>query len=179
MKSLSRSTSASSLPSQEDTPPPLPPRPRPSTSHSIARSVAPARPQLLSKPTTHVSYANSQTWGGESRIVDAHLAPRHASDEDSASIRSYAPTIETSADAESILGDVMGDVAPSEQQRLLLRTLGHRFIDSESQSLFAADPWLTDAFGCEFDDVDEMLPDGSNQGQHHVRPRHMAAHGRC
>jgi len=176
MQALSRRTSTSSLPSWEGTPPPLPPRPlgaltsRPSTSHSTTRLIAPTRPQLLSKATTHVSYANSQTWGGESHIVDDHRTPRHASDQDSASLRSCAPAVDAGGDAESTLGDFMADDAPLEQEPLLLRSLGHRFVDSESQSLFPADPWLTNAFGCEFDNMDDLLPDGSNQGQRGPRP---------
>lgn len=170
LQGFSRRTSVSSLASREGTPPPLPPRPllgalasRPSTSHSTARSVTPARPQLLSKATTHISYAKSQAWGGESHIVDARLAPRHTSDEDSASLYSYAPTVDAGADTESTLGEVMADDAPSEHESLLLGSLGHRIIDPQSQRLFPADPWLSDAFGREFDSMDDLSPDGSNQ----------------
>lgn len=178
------STAASALPSREGTPPPLPPRPqlatlasRPSTSHSTAPSIAPSRPQLLSKATTQLSLATSQPWGGESRddssaspaskqpaFLDSHLASRHASDEDSASITSYAPTVGLGGETESILGEASGhEQAKADQEKVLLRSLGHRFVDSESQSLFPADPWLKQAFEREFGEIGEMEADGSNE----------------
>ncbi|KAI8939449.1 Vacuolar fusion protein mon1, variant 3 [Plenodomus lindquistii] len=163
IRRFSRSTSASSQPSREGTPPPLPPRPqleaqasRPTTSHSIAHSIAPSRPQLLSKATTQLSFAKSQAWGSD-------LASRGASDEDSASVMSYAPTVDTGMETESVLGDATEQQDKSDQEKLLLRSLGHRFVDSESQSLFPADPWLKEAFGREFDEIEDMRPDGSNE----------------
>lgn len=179
--SFSRSTSASTLPSREGTPPPLPPRPQlgvPPSRPSTAHSSAPSRPQLLSKATTQVSVVNTQAWGNESRddssvspaskqrtFLDANLPAHTASDaDDSASIRSYAPTTDAGGDAESILGDVMGPQEKTEQELLLLRTLGHRFVDTEAQSMFPVDPWLESAFEREFDEVDELNPDGSNEG---------------
>ncbi|KAH7401482.1 trafficking protein Mon1-domain-containing protein [Pyrenochaeta sp. MPI-SDFR-AT-0127] len=180
--SLSRKASASalSLPSREGTPPPLPPRPqfgllssRPSTSHSTA----PARPQLVSKATTQLSTSNTQAYGTESRddssassaskprqFLGANLAERSASDaDDSASIRSYAPPAEAGGDVESILGEVMGQQDKTDQERLLLRTLGHRFEDTEAQSMFPPDPHFEAAFNRELDEVAEMKTDGSNE----------------
>ncbi|CBX98303.1 hypothetical protein LEMA_P097120.1 [Plenodomus lingam JN3] len=181
----STSTSASPLPSREGTPPPLPPRPRlpslvsrPSTSHSIAHSIAPSRPQLLSKATTQLSLANSQAWGAELPVDDSsaslatkqrpwsdmHFAPRTAGDEDSASIWSYAPTVDAGGETESILGESMAHHEDkSDQEKSLLRSLGHRFVESESQSLFPADPWLQEALKHEFDEIEEMKSDGSNE----------------
>lgn len=186
IRHFSRSTSTSSIASKEETPPPLPPRPqlgvlnsRPSTSHSTAHSIAPSRPQLLSKATTQLSYANSQARGSDSRdesltakprnFLDVHLPSRGASDtEDSASVRSYAPTIDAAGEAESILGEVMESQEKSEQERALLRSLGHKLVDAEAQSIFPPDPWFEKAFDREFDNIDEMKTDGSNEGQAYV-----------
>lgn len=85
--------------------------------------------------------------------------------DDGASIRSYAPTVEAAGYQESILGEVMGPTEKSEQEKSLLRSLGQRFVDAESQSLFPPDPEFEAAFRREFDDVDDLDADGSNQGQ--------------
>ncbi|KAF2129746.1 DUF254-domain-containing protein [Dothidotthia symphoricarpi CBS 119687] len=160
------STSGLSLPSREGTPPPLPPRPqaaaqsnspRPSTSHSLA----PPRPQLVSKPTTQVSFANAQDSSSSTQrsSMGLNVAARVPNDaDDGASIRSYMPQTDTDGYAESVLGDVLGS-----QEKRLLRTLGHRFEDTEAETMFPPDPELDKAFGTEFDDIDEMQADGSNE----------------
>jgi hypothetical protein len=61
----------------------------------------------------------------------------------------------------------MGQAEKSEQEKSLLRTLGHRFVDAEAQSMFPPDPYFERAFHCEFDEVDDMAVDGSNEGQTH------------
>lgn len=182
IQSVSRrtSTSAVSSISREGTPPPLPPRPknrahfdsRPSTSHSTA----PARPHLASKPTTQLSYVGSQTHSNESKDETSSTShpksylglniDRGSNDgDDSASVRSFAPTIEaggeTGGDAESILGEIIGD-----REKTLLRSLGHRFEDKESASMFSPDQEFEEAFAHEFDEIEDMRPDGSNEGQH-------------
>jgi hypothetical protein len=184
MKNISRraSTSGVSSPSREETPPPLPPRPqlgymssRPSTSHSIRK--APSRPQLVSKATTQLSLSNGQAFGTESRddaasiatkqrsFLGANLNPHSASDaDDSASTRSYAPGIEGMGDGESILGEVMGQEQKTDTEKTLLRALGHRFVDSEAQSMFPPDAEFDAAFNHEFDGIEEMSADGSNEG---------------
>lgn len=184
IQSFSRTTSVSSQPSREATPPPLPPRPQlgiPSSRPSTAHSIAATRPQLLSKATTQLSYATSQAYGGESRDdLSADTAPKqrgfldvnttsHSASEadDSASVRSYVPPTEAGGYAESILGEVMAQQEKSEQEKLLLSTLGHRFVDTEAQSMFPPDPWLESAFEREFDEIDDMKTDGSNEGQEH------------
>jgi hypothetical protein len=99
-----------------------------------------------------------------------NLSSHNTSDaEDSASVRSCAAT--ALGDGESILGEVLAPNERSEQQKTLLRSLGHRFVDTEALSLFPPDPHFDEAFGSEFDNVDAMQPDGSNQGQTH--PLHM------
>ncbi|CAI9625972.1 unnamed protein product [Alternaria burnsii] len=179
IRSFSRSTSTGSLASKEEAPPPLPPRPglgllsRPSTSHSTA----PGRPQLLSKATTQLSVARTQAFATDAKdesptssgpkprdVVGANLGSHNLSDaDDSASIRSYAPTIEAAGYQESILGEVMGQVEKSEQEKSLLRTLRHKFVDAEAQGMFPPDPHFEAAFHREFDDVDDMAMDGSNE----------------
>lgn len=181
--SRSPSHSGATSPSKEGTPPPLPPRPqlgvptftsRPASSHSIRR--APSRPQLVSKATTQLSVTNTQAFGSDPRDDSGSPAskPRHilpnvssntTSDaDDSASIMSYAPTI-AEAGGESILGEVMDATEKSKQAETLLRSLGHRFNDAESQSMFPPDPDFESSFDREFDDVGEMAADGSNEGQ--------------
>ena len=183
IRNFSRSTSASSVATKEETPPPLPPRPalgllsRPSTSHSTAAG----RPQLLSKATTQLSVARTQAFATDAKdesptssgpktrdVLGASLGAHNLSDaDDGASIRSYAPTIEAAGYQESLLGEVMGQAEKSEQEKSLLRTLGHKFVDAEAQSMFPPDPYFEEAFRREFDEVDEMALDGSNEGQTH------------
>lgn len=190
--SRSTSYSGATSPSREGTPPPLPPRPqlgvptfssRPASSHSIARQ--PSRPQLVSKATTQLSVTNTQAYGSDSRDDSASPAsskPRHVlpnlssnatSDaDDSASIRSYAATI-AEAGGESILGEIVDATEKSKQEETLLRSLGHRFEGAERQSMFPPDPDFESAFDREFEDVDDMAADGSNEGQKIVRHRHL------
>ncbi|KAF9700941.1 hypothetical protein EKO04_000844 [Ascochyta lentis] len=178
--SRSPSYSGVSSPSREGTPPPLPPRrqlgvpaslSRPASSHSVKR--APSRPQLLSKATTQLSVTNTQAFGNDARddsTSPASSKPRNnlpslpsnaTSDaEDSASVRSYAPTI---AGGESILGEVMGAAEKSKQEETLLRSLGHRFADAQSQNMFPPDPEFESSFDREFEQVDDMAVDGSNE----------------
>ncbi|EFQ87952.1 hypothetical protein PTT_16335 [Pyrenophora teres f. teres 0-1] len=178
IRRFSRQPSMSSLASREDTPPPLPPRPalnllsRPSTSHSTA----PARPRLLSKATTQLSVANTQAFATDTKDVSptstvakphtftgANAVSRNMDDvDDTASVASFAPT-EAAGYQESILGEVIGQAEKSEQEKSLLRTLGHKFGDAEAQSMFPPDPYFEAAFRREFDEIDEMAMDGSNE----------------
>ncbi|KAH6637694.1 vacuolar fusion protein mon1 [Boeremia exigua] len=184
--SRSPSYSGATSPSREGTPPPLPPRPRPqlgvpafsprpASSHSVRH--APSRPQLVSKATTQLSFTNTQAFGSDPWDDSAspasskprHVRPRTSSNalsdaSDSASLRSYAPTI-AEAGGESILGEVMGATEKSKQEETLLRALGHRFEDSEAQSMFPPDPAFESSFDSEFEDVDDMAADGSNEEQ--------------
>lgn len=181
--SLSRKTSTSALStiSRESTPPPLPPRPRnitlldsrPTTSHSTG----PTRPQLVSKATTQLSYADSQVHQNEARESSPASRPpkarsyfglnlgssRNTSDvEDTASVRSVAPTLDGGLEAESMLAGVVGE---SDKSKPLLRSLGHGFADRQSDTLFPPDADFEAAFNTEFEDVDEIQADGSNEGQ--------------
>lgn len=97
------------------------------------------------------------------------MPSRNTSDaDDSASVRSYMPGVEGAGETESILGEVMGQQEKSETEKTLLRSLGHKFVDSEAQSMFPPDPVFDAAFNREFDDVDEMTADGSNEGLAHT-----------
>ncbi|KAJ4350997.1 Vacuolar fusion protein mon1 [Ascochyta clinopodiicola] len=176
------SYSGVSSPSREGTPPPLPPRrqlavptasSRPASSHSVTR--APSRPQLVSKATTQLSVSNTQAFGNDLHDDSASPAsskPRNilpnlpldaTSDaDDSASVVSCAPTI---AGGESILGEVMGAAEKSKQEETLLRSLGHRFTGAEPQNMFPPDPEFEASFDREFDQVDDMAADGSNEEQ--------------
>lgn len=62
----------------------------------------------------------------------------------------------------------MGAAEKSKQEETLLRSLGHRFENAESQSMFPPDPDFESAFDSEFEEVENMAADGSNEGQHDV-----------
>lgn len=92
--------------------------------------------------------------------------PSHSASEadDSASIMSYMPSTGGPGDAESILGEVMGQDEKTETEKTLLRSLGHKFADSEAQSMFPADAQFDAAFNQEFDEIEGISGDGSNEG---------------
>lgn len=193
INSLSRKTSTSGLSlasgvSREGTPPPLPPRPnlnlldavsRPSTSHSIT----PGRPRLVSKATTQVSFADSANHKNESLETNSSRAskprsyfglnlgsPGSTSDgEDSASTASVNPAVEAGLDAESMLAGDMG--VP---EKALLASLGQH--SQDAPSMFGSDPDFEEAFAREFDEVEEMAQDNSNEGQRHSHLFLYAAH---
>ena len=190
--SRSPSYSGATTPSREGTPPPLPPRPqlgvpafssRPASSHSVRR--APSRPQLVSKATTQLSVTNTQAYGSDSRDDSnspasskaRHVLPNLSSNatsdaDDSASVRSYAPTI-AEAGGESILGEIVDATEKSRQEETLLRSLGHKFDDAEAQSMFPPDPEFESSFDREFEDIPEMAANGSNEGQQCMLHAHV------
>ncbi|KAF2747559.1 DUF254-domain-containing protein [Sporormia fimetaria CBS 119925] len=160
--------------SREGTPPPLPPRPknialldpRPPSSHGVT----PTRPQLVSKPTTQLSFADSQTHSNDSKYESSSSSasrphglfgwnkPKASSDADAPSVRSVIPAAEGSVETESILGDVLGDHGHS-----LFQSLGNRFQNQESESLFLPDPDLEHAFEQEFNEIEDIDETGSNE----------------
>ncbi|KAF2196889.1 DUF254-domain-containing protein [Delitschia confertaspora ATCC 74209] len=181
VQDVSRKTSASgtgSSISSEGIPPPLPPRPknvafldsRPGTSHSLSQS----RPQLQSRATTQLSYADTQTYNEElkgesdgssrgSKVTKNYFglgASRNTSsvEGDTTSVKSFTPTIDGGGDAESMLGEVIGD-----RENKILKSLGHRFQNTQPVSLFPEDPAFEEAFLHEFDEVEETKADGSNE----------------
>lgn len=126
----------------------------------------------MSKATTQLSFTDTQTYSDDSKIESSssnasrprnffslNLArSRAASDEDAASVTSAIPP-DGGVDAESILGEVL-----DRRDDSLLRTLGSRFRSQESESVFSAEPDFDEAFRHEFDEIDEMASDGSNEG---------------
>lgn len=163
-------------PSREGTPPPLPPRPknlqlldgRPQTSGSLN----PSRPPLQSKATIQLSLADTQSYSDEPKDTVSSDASKQMSyqglgvnrsgseADDSASIKSFAPTIGMGGDAESLLGEVLYG-----QDKAIFKSLGHRLgsLSGHSERIFPDDPEFEDAFEHEFDEVEEMKADGSNE----------------
>ena len=78
------------------------------------------------------------------------------------SIKSFAPTIEIGGYAESLLGEVLDG-----QDKRIFKSLGRRCdsLSGHSERIFPDDPEFEDAFEHEFDEVEEMKADGSNEGQ--------------
>lgn len=102
--------------------------------------------------------------------------PSHGAGEadDSASIVSYMPGTGALGEAESILGEVMGQEEKTETEKMLLRTLGHKLADSEAQSMFLPDPQFDAAFNCEFDEIEAIGESGSNEGLRYTVPVQIA-----
>lgn len=173
--------------SRELTPPPLPPRPRlevpngrPPTSGagSLRLSKRASRPQLQSQATTALSLADVHTQSrGESASVHSSPASRAVSrkqsfthfgrfignsdsgGDDSASLRSYAPTLDVRLDGESLLGDLANAEASPAWRAL-------------SAQMECGDPFEalspdTDLFSLqiqqEFDEIGSVDVDGSNE----------------
>lgn len=67
-----------------------------------------------------------------------------------------------------MLGEIVGD-----HEKSLLRSLGHSFEDKENTSIFTPDPQFEHAFVHEFDEIEDMQPDGSNEGQELASYRHV------
>jgi hypothetical protein len=175
--------------SREGTPPPLPPRPmllqtpnprphtsagqlRPTRSSSSHRSAS--RPQLQSKATTAVSLADvhSQSHGGEESYPSTPSSKqisfaglrlgqnRRGSDgEDTASVMSYAPTLEAGTEVESMMGDVLHDRDTPGWTPITPRK------DFSEGSLFPPDSEFEEAFEHEFDELDDVTSDGLNEGE--------------
>lgn len=182
-----------SIASTESERPPLPPRPKTlhlleinnqslnNTPHVEKKSL---RPQLQSYATTAVSrtdiqtqlfpdgsretYANSarSTPSGKSFRLDTPTSTnaqgRNGSDmDDSVSVQSYAPTVGAGEYAESLLGDVFGSGQQSSAWRLL-HTQIDRVNTFDVIPYDGAEP--TADFSREFDELDDVAPDGRNEG---------------
>lgn len=172
--------------SREASPPPLPPRPRniPLAHHvssaslkSLRPSSGSARPQLQSKATTALSLEGVQilTHGGSqadssatpgTRQVSASVAgyniSRSGSDiEDTPSVRSMMPVLDAGADMESILGEVLPDRPTSTWKTPFAPVDPEK---SGEASLFLDDDDFDRTFAHEFDELEEIKEDGSNEG---------------
>ncbi|KAF2087181.1 DUF254-domain-containing protein, partial [Saccharata proteae CBS 121410] len=172
--------------SREGTPPPLPPRrkhsslsvtsasaPR-SSSESFRLSSGSARPPLVSKATTALSYTDVQSYGDVTKQRNAASASRQASynnlkhlsksggnSEDSASIRSVAPNPDAGHEIESILEDVLDGQATPAWRAMSKHFKGLGLYQEET--LFPDDPGFENAFQREFDELQESRADGSNE----------------
>jgi vacuolar fusion protein MON1 len=177
--------------SREGTPPPLPPRPslletpkpRP---HSPAASLrittissrppSSSRAPLPSRATTALSLADVHV---QSHAADDELrasptshqigfsglrygnSRRGSEGDDTASLRSYAPTLEAAGDMESMLGDVPHEQGTPGYKPLTPKARG-KGIDEDD--LFPSDPVFHEAFEHEFDELDDITSDGLNEG---------------
>ena len=179
----------------EEKPPPLPPRPTPSRSPTNALNIgsvgfrspqASIRPRLQASTTTALSrtdihtqsyqdgsretYAASSqssppptSWGGWSSI--RRLKTQEASE--SASIRSYAPTIGTGGDVESLLGGFSGQE----------QTSGWNILDAQLEEigLQQNDPseydQVLEDFDQEFDEIDALDPEERTEGRNNLSHR--------
>ena len=170
--------------SLELTPPPLPPRPglgeRPQTSSagSLRLSKRASRPQLQSHATTAVSLADVHTQSHlETNSVQSSPASRAVSRkpsfthlgrfvsnvnsdaDDSASLKSFAPTLDTQLDGESIIGD-----SGSRENSLAWKALSSQ-IDAGNavEPVLVEDDALSVQMQNEFGDLDVITDDGSNE----------------
>lgn len=173
--------------SDEGPRPPLPPRPRnPELLHpggSLQRPTKSSRPNLQSTATTALSFTdiNSRSFQDGSRERFAAPAESTTSSkslrglgslrrfkgwtggdgDDSASVKSFAPTIEAGEDVESLLGEVLGATRETPSWKLLSSHVdGPNPFDLIT---FDEDPILKD-FEQEFDELGELDAEGSNEG---------------
>lgn len=173
--------------SKVEQPPPLPPRPSRRVSNvaptAFPSALTSARPRLQATATTAVSRTDIHTqsfqdgsreisaaskqlspptksWGGWGSIRRLKI---HDGDE-SASIRSYAPTLEAGGDVESLLGDVLGPEQTSGWNILSeqLEETGLQQPDGSDTDVILHD------FDREFDEIDSLESSGENEGE--LRP---------
>lgn len=168
--------------------PPLPPRPGNrdflQPGGSLQRPTRQSRPSLQSSATTALSLADihTQSYQDGSRETFAssvestpsgksvskfgsirRFQGRNSSEaDDSASIRSYAPTLEVGGDVESLLGDILG----SSQQSPGWKLIGSRVErpDPFDSASYEDDTSITE-FESEFDELDSLDSEGKNEGR--------------
>lgn len=173
--------------SDEGPPPPLPPRPGNRDlllpGGSLQRPVRQSRPSLQSAATTALSLTDihTQSYQDGSRETFAASTESNSSSksiggfgslrrfksrncsegDDSTSVKTYVPTLGADGDMESLLGEVLG---PSQQSPAwkLFRSQAERPDPFDSLS-FENDAGFRD-FDLEFDEVDELDPEGKNEG---------------
>lgn len=171
--------------SREGTPPPLPPRPSldgasnyrpPSSAGSLRIPGRALRSNSSARATTALSLADvhvqSHTPHEEGRTSPTsrqfsfagfrNVASRRGSvEDDTASVLSYAPTLQADGDMESMLGDVEHARATPGMKPLTPLTRGNG-VDEED--IFPADPAFDEAYEHEFDELDDITSDGLNEG---------------
>ncbi|KAL8717526.1 MAG: hypothetical protein Q9225_005233 [Loekoesia sp. 1 TL-2023] len=178
--------------SNEERPPPLPPRPAKIESRKKASKAVPtgfptsqssARPRLQATATTAVSRTDihtqpSQDESGETHAVTKQLSPPAKSwggwgsirrlkiqdGDESASIRSYAPTLGTGGDVESLLGDILGP-EHSPGWNILTGQLQGTGLE---QPDISKDEEILHDFDQEFDEID-LLDSGVNDEEELLR----------
>lgn len=178
---------------EAEQPPPLPPRPGRANLLRRTSSVAPAafpstqasaRPRLQATATTAVSRTDihTQSFQDGSRETSTTSTQRspptrawtgwgsirrlkiHDGDE-SASIRSYAPTLEAAGDAESLLGDVLGSEQTSGWHILSKQLVGTVFQLADAPD----DEEILHDFDHEFEEVDSLDSSADNEGELSIR----------
>ena len=185
--STARSVSQSTL-TDEGPPPPLPPRPvnldllgeRPITpGDSLQKFKSSARPSLQATATTGLSLTDvhTQSYPDGSRETSESTSSRRSpkdfgsirrfknwygsEGDESASLRSYAPTLEAGGDVESLLGEVLGASSTSPAWGLLSNQ-PERLDPFETINF--EDNVLTADFNREFDEIGEIDLEGNNEG---------------
>lgn len=168
--------------------PPLPPRPANKDflqpGGSLQRPIKQSRPNLQSSATTALSLADIHTQSHQDGLRESSTASvestppgksvggfgsirrfkgRNGSEgDDSASVRSYAPTLEVGGDVESLLGDILG----SSQQSPGWKLLSSRVESSDPfDTVSYEDDTTTAEFESEFDELDELDSGGKNEGR--------------
>ena len=167
--------------------PPLPPRPRePELFHpggNLQRSSRSLRPSLQSTATTALSLTDINTQSYQDGIRETFAAStestlsgkplkgfssirrfkvwNNSEGDDSASLKSYGPTLETAGDVESLLGEVLGTNHESPTWKLL-GSHGEKPDPFDSIS-YEEDPALEN-FEQEFDEIEATAPDGNSEG---------------
>jgi hypothetical protein len=138
--------------------------------HSSSRTPLPSRATTaLSLADVHVQshvahddISSSPTSRQISFAGFRHGPSRRGSEgDDTASVMSYAPTLEAGGDMESMLGDVEHARATPGMKPLTPLERGQG-VDEEG--LFSADPTFDEAFEHEFDELDDITSDGLNEG---------------
>ena len=186
--STTRSVSESTI-TDEGQRPPLPPRPvnlnllgegLNTAGSSLPRSKTLSRPNLQATATTGVSRTDihTQSYPDGSRetseSTSSRMSPndfgsirrfknRYGSEGDeSASVRSYAPTLETGGDVESLLGEVLRASSASPAWGLLSSQTER---PDPFDSISHEDDELSAEFNREFDEIGEIDSEGNNEGK--------------
>ncbi|KAI4124854.1 MAG: hypothetical protein LQ338_004580 [Usnochroma carphineum] len=166
---------------QDEQPPPLPPR-APRRVSNVAPTAFPSttastRPRLQATATTAISRTDIHTQSFQDGTREASAASKPLSPptkswgwgsirrlkihdgDDSASVRSYAPTLGTGGDAESLLGDVLGPEHTSDWNILSgqLEETGLQRLDGPDDGEILHD------FDREFDEVDPVDSSEGNE----------------
>lgn len=170
--------------------PPLPPRPR--NLEVLHQLRGPSRPSFQARATTAVSctdvHLQSFQDGSQERSVasdDFKTSGKSlrgigsirrfkgwtsGEGDDSASVRSYAPTVGAGGDVESLLGEFLG--SPHETPTWKILSARAEESDPFDSIIEVEDPGLKD-FEQEFDELVEIDAEGSNEGLEQSSQKHF------